>query len=82
MQDKADSMASEAGPSKTFQVVDKAEQFSTASIVSLHYVLNKRSRGIVGARDLDSMEPFASLIDTSHSLFFDQAALADTLERE
>lgn len=55
MQDKADSMVSEAGPPKTFQVVGKAEFTSSTDIISLYNFLSKRSRGIVGARYLDSM---------------------------
>lgn len=81
-QERADGMAGLAGlPPGTFRAVGKAELFSGADVVSLHYVLSERSRGIVGARDLDSMKPSALLVNTARGPLIDQAALVDTLER-
>ncbi|KAK8087241.1 hypothetical protein PG994_002215 [Apiospora phragmitis] len=68
-QAKADQAAVEcgsspdAGPggSKTFRAVDKAELFRSADVVSIHYVLSSRSRGVVTAWDLKRMKPSALL---------------------
>lgn len=87
-QEKADKLAAEVGLSpddgpgdtKTFRVVEKAELFSSADIVSIHYVLSERSRGIVGARELDLMKPSSLLINTSRGPLIEEHALIDALE--
>lgn len=87
-QEKADKQAVHVGLSpdmgpedtKTFRVVDKAELFSTADVVSVHYVLSERSQGVVGARDLGMMKPSSLLINTARGPLIDQPALVDTLE--
>ncbi|RYC60582.1 hypothetical protein CHU98_g5634 [Xylaria longipes] len=87
-QDKADEMAIQCGlspdegldRSKTFRVVDKTELFSSADVVSLHYVLSPRSRGIVGAEDLERMKRSALLVNASRGPLIDQAALLSVLE--
>ncbi|TAQ88338.1 hypothetical protein B7494_g3356 [Chlorociboria aeruginascens] len=88
-QQKADQMAAAVGlptdsgisGGKTFQAVSKAELFRGADVVSMHYVLSDRSRGIVGAKELDHMKPSALLINTSRGPLIDQHALIDTLEQ-
>ena len=88
-QQKADQMAAEVGlppdggihGGKTFQAVSKEELFRSADVVGLHYVLSDRSRGIVGAKELDHMKPSALLVNTSRGLLIDQDALLDTLEQ-
>ncbi|KAI1345552.1 D-isomer specific 2-hydroxyacid dehydrogenase [Xylaria sp. FL0043] len=88
-QDKADQMAIQCGlspnegldGSKTFRVVDKAELFASADVVSLHYVLSPRSHGIVGAAELARMKRSALLINTSRGPLIDQAALRSVLEK-
>lgn len=81
-QEKANRMAVEAGlPSETFHVVSKEHLFRSADVVSLHYVLSDRSRGIVGVRELEQMKSSAMLINTSRGPLIDQVALLDTLER-
>lgn len=87
-QERADAMAAQVGlspdegpgGSKTFRAVSKEELFGGADAVSLHYVLSRRSRGIVGARDLGLMKPSALLVNTSRGPLIDQAALVDALE--
>ena len=72
-QEGADQKATEAGLSvddkevggKTFTVVSKEELFRTADVVSTHYVLSDRSRGIVAAEDLELMKPSAFFVNTS-----------------
>ncbi|KAL6798789.1 D-isomer specific 2-hydroxyacid dehydrogenase [Trichoderma sp. SZMC 28012] len=81
-QEKANSMAVEAGlPPETFHAVSKEHLFCNSDVVSLHYVLSDRSRGIVGANELKQMKSSAMLINTSRGPLIDQAALLDSLER-
>jgi lactate dehydrogenase-like 2-hydroxyacid dehydrogenase len=89
-QEKADQLAEEAGlpvtgggttddNQKTFEVVSKEELFKTADVVSVHYVLSERSKGIVGAQELEWMKPSGLLVNTSRGPLVDEAALLDTL---
>ncbi|KNG44735.1 D-isomer-specific 2-hydroxyacid dehydrogenase-like protein [Stemphylium lycopersici] len=89
-QEKADSLAEESGlpitgggmigeKEKTFKAVNKEELFRAADVVSVHYVLSDRSRGIVGAQELEWMKPSALLINTSRGPLVDEAALLYTL---
>jgi lactate dehydrogenase-like 2-hydroxyacid dehydrogenase len=89
-QEKADKLAEESGlpvtgggmigeNEKTFKVVSKEELFKSSDVVSVHYVLSKRSRGIVGSRELECMKPSGLLINTSRGPLVDEAALLDTL---
>lgn len=89
-QDKADQLAEEAGlpitgggmadeNEKTFKVVSKEELFRTADVITVHYVLSERSRGIVGKQELNWMKPSSLLVNTSRGPLVDEAALLDTL---
>ena len=88
-QERADKMAAEVGldpnaglgNTKVFQVVDKAALFGSADVVSLHYVLSERSRGIVGRPELEAMKPSAFLVNTSRGPLIDQPALLSVLEQ-
>ncbi|KAL5350595.1 hypothetical protein ACLOAV_004164 [Pseudogymnoascus australis] len=87
-QQKADQMADEVGLTpnegihgdKTFRVVTKEELFSHADVVSIHYVLSSRSRGIVGAKELGLMKRDALLVNASRGPLIDQVELIDALE--
>ncbi|KZM23411.1 uncharacterized protein EKO05_0003953 [Ascochyta rabiei] len=89
-QEKADLLAEEAGlpvtgggmvadDEKTFRVVSKEEVFKKSDVVSLHYVLSERSRGIVSTKELEWMKPSGLLVNTSRGPLVDEAALLDTL---
>jgi phosphoglycerate dehydrogenase-like enzyme len=65
----------------TFRAVSKAELFAQADVVSLHYVLSERSRGIVGEAELAAMKQTAMLINTARGPLIDAAALQAALER-
>ncbi|KAL5343571.1 D-isomer specific 2-hydroxyacid dehydrogenase [Aspergillus crustosus] len=82
-QEKADTVAEGVGLKKgEFEVVsDKLEFFRRADIVSLHYVLSDRSRGIVGAEELKALKKEALLVNTSRGPLIDDKALLDVLER-
>jgi phosphoglycerate dehydrogenase-like enzyme len=62
--------------------VTKDELFAQADIVTVHMVLGKRSRGIVGAAELSLMKPRAWLVNTSRGPLVDEAALIDALRNE
>lgn len=89
-QEKADKLAEDVGlpalgggianeSENTFKAVTKEELFKTADVVSLHYVLSARSRGIVGAQELSWLKQSALLINTSRGPLIDESALLDTL---
>jgi phosphoglycerate dehydrogenase-like enzyme len=59
--------------------VDKEELFRRADIITLHLLLSRRSRGIVGAADLALMKPSAWLINSARGPLIDEAALIECL---
>jgi phosphoglycerate dehydrogenase-like enzyme len=61
--------------------VTKEELFATADAVTLHLVLSDRSRGIVGAPELEAMKQGAVLINTSRGPLIEEAALLAALRR-
>ncbi len=59
--------------------VDKEALFQRADIISIHSVLSKRTRGLVGEADLHRMKPTALLINTSRGPIVEEAALLKAL---
>ncbi|WP_103500467.1 D-2-hydroxyacid dehydrogenase family protein [Streptomyces sp. SM14] len=59
--------------------VDRETLFRTADVVSVHYKLGARSRGLVGARELAWMKRSALLVNTSRGPVVDTAALTAAL---
>lgn len=82
-QERADKMATEIGlPAGSIQVAtSKLDLLREADIVSLHYVLSDRSRGMIGKEELAAMKPTSLLINTSRGPLIDEQALLDTLKR-
>lgn len=81
-QEKADEAAEKAGlPVGSIKAVTKEELLQTADVVSMHYVLSDRSRGIIGAKELGLMKKNAVLVNTSRGPLVDEKALLDTLNR-
>jgi phosphoglycerate dehydrogenase-like enzyme len=60
-------------------MVAKDELMSTADVVTLHLVLSDRTRGIIGAADLQRMKQGAVLVNTSRGPLVDEAALIAVL---
>ncbi|KAK2734825.1 hypothetical protein FQN55_002520 [Onygenales sp. PD_40] len=82
-QEAADERAVELGlPVGSFVVVrGKEELFRVADVVSLHYVLSERSRGMVGGRELGVMKSSALLVNTSRGPLVEEGELLETLKR-
>lgn len=64
---------------QTFTAVSKEELFRTADVVSVHYVLSDRSRGIVSAKDLQLMKPTAFFVNTSRGPLVVEKDLLDVV---
>ncbi|QDS73070.1 hypothetical protein FKW77_009811 [Venturia effusa] len=80
-QEKADEQARSVGlEDGDFKVVTKQELFREADVLSVHYVLSERSRGLVGMVELNSMKPSALLINTSRGPIVDESALLQACE--
>jgi phosphoglycerate dehydrogenase-like enzyme len=62
--------------------VTKDELFARADIVTVHLVLGKRSRGIVGAAELGLMKRTAWLVNTSRGPLVDEDALIEALRQK
>ena len=72
-------LTDEAAAAAEVTRVDKAELFRRADVVTLHYLLSERSRGIMGAAELAAMKPGALLVNTSRGPLVDQPALLAAL---
>ncbi|MCI0670963.1 MAG: D-2-hydroxyacid dehydrogenase family protein, partial [Myxococcaceae bacterium] len=55
------------------------ELFSASDVVTLHLVLGERTRGVVGAAELNAMKPSAYLINTARAGLVDEDALIAAL---
>jgi phosphoglycerate dehydrogenase-like enzyme len=73
-------LTEERASKASVQAVSKDLLFSTADIVSVHYVLSEASRGLVGRPDLARMKPTAVLINTSRGPLVEEAALVQALQ--
>jgi phosphoglycerate dehydrogenase-like enzyme len=86
-QEKADEEARRLGlpvevdGEKVFKAVGKEQLFRESDIVSLHYTLSDRSRGMVGRAELALMKRDAMLINTSRGPLVVEEELLDTLEK-
>lgn len=61
------------------QRVDKLALFAQSDIVTIHMLLSKRSRGLIGAPELAAMKPTGLLINTSRGPIVQEAALIAAL---
>jgi phosphoglycerate dehydrogenase-like enzyme len=59
--------------------VEKGTLFERADIISVHYKLSERSRGVVGTAELAAMKPSAYLVNTSRGPLVDTEALVAAL---
>ena len=61
------------------RLVSKENFFQTADILTIHLVLSPRTKGLVGAAELQSMKPSARLINTSRGPIVNEPALIEVL---
>jgi len=61
-------------------LVSRDELFQEADVVSIHLVLSKRTRGLVGAAELTLMKPTARLVNTSRGPIVVEADLVAALK--
>jgi len=61
------------------RLVSKKELFRNADIVTIHLVLGDRTKGLVGAAELQAMKPSARLVNTSRGPIVDEPALIEVL---
>ena len=61
------------------RLVSKEELFHSADILTIHLVLSQRTKGLVGAAELQAMKPSARLINTSRGPIVDEPALIAVL---
>ncbi|MGH3518049.1 MAG: D-2-hydroxyacid dehydrogenase family protein [Haloechinothrix sp.] len=61
--------------------MSREDLLRSADVVSIHLVLSRRSRGLIGAGALALMKPGALLVNTSRGPIIDQDALLDALHR-
>ena len=73
-------MTSEIADAAGAMMVQKPELFRQADFVTIHLVLSKRTRGIIGAAELELMKPTARIINTSRGPIVDEAALVAALQ--
>jgi phosphoglycerate dehydrogenase-like enzyme len=63
-------------------LVSKDELFEQADILTIHLVLSSRTRGLVGAAELQRMKPSAWLINASRGPIVDEQALISVLKNK
>ncbi|WP_330304683.1 MULTISPECIES: D-2-hydroxyacid dehydrogenase family protein [unclassified Streptomyces] len=61
------------------RAASKEELLASSDFVSVHLALGDRTRGLIGAAELDLFKPTAYLVNTSRAAIVDQDALLDAL---
>ena len=61
------------------RLVSKEELFRSADILTIHLILSQRTKGLVGAAELQAMKPSAKLINTSRGPIVNEPALIEVL---
>ena len=74
-------LTTEAAEAAGVKAVGKRELFATADVISIHVRLSDRTRGLVGAEEIELMGRDAYLVNTSRAAIVDEAALRDALWR-
>ncbi len=72
-------LTAEKAEAQGVRLTSKDELFRQADIVTIHLVLSRRTRGLVGAAELATMKPSARLVNTSRGPIVEEAALVDAL---
>ncbi|RZU32445.1 D-2-hydroxyacid dehydrogenase family protein [Blastococcus saxobsidens] len=77
-QNLTDERAAEVGVRR----VERDELFATADVATIHLLLSKRTRGLIGAADLALMKHTAVLVNTSRGPIVQQQPLLDALRED
>jgi phosphoglycerate dehydrogenase-like enzyme len=75
-------MTSESAQAAGAVLVSKDQLFEQADFLTIHLVLSRRTRGLVGAAELARMKPTARLINTSRGPIVDEPALIGALRNK
>jgi len=60
-------------------LVSREELFEQSDFLTVHVVLSKRTRGMIGKAELETMKPTAHIINTARGPIIDEAALISAL---
>jgi phosphoglycerate dehydrogenase-like enzyme len=72
-------LTGEAAAAAGARLVPKEELLREADVVSIHLVLSGRTRGLIGAAELQLMKPTARLVNTSRGPIIVESALIEAL---
>src|SRR2546427_1999707 len=75
-------MTPEAAKAAGAILVSKDQLFERADILTIHLVLSSRTRGLVGASELERMKPTARLINASRGPIVEEQALISVLKNK
>lgn len=75
-------MTPEAAKTAGAVLVSKDQLFERADILTIHLVLSSRTRGLVGAPELERMKPTALLINASRGPIVEEEALVSVLKNK
>jgi lactate dehydrogenase-like 2-hydroxyacid dehydrogenase len=75
-------MTPEAAKAAGAILVSKDQLFEWADILTIHLVLSSRTRGLVGAAELERMKPMARLINASRGSIVVEQALISVLKNK
>jgi phosphoglycerate dehydrogenase-like enzyme len=75
----SENLTAEKATAAGAELVRKEELFRQSDVLTIHLVLGRRSRGLVGAAELALMKPRAWLVNTSRGPIVDDSALTTAL---
>lgn len=75
----SENLTEEAAAAVGARRVSKQDLFRESDVLTVHTVLSKRTRGLVGAAELELLGPAAYLVNTSRGPIVDEAALREAL---
>src|SRR6202790_3602539 len=75
-------MTPDAAKAADATLVSKEQLFERADILTIHLVLSGRTRGLVGAAELEKMKPTAWLINASRGPIVEEQALVSVLRNK
>jgi phosphoglycerate dehydrogenase-like enzyme len=76
----SENLTAETAGAAGARLVDKETLFRQADILTIHLVLSRRTKGLIGTAELALMKKTATLINTSRGPIVDQAALIEALQ--